>query len=414
VGSNPTDPTKRRSHRCTLPLWARFHPSGSGCANRVSENPPSDTEYRLSDVDRRSFAQYFSDPTTRRGLLAVLSGIARYGVTKPQLLNAPFLVVWNVTNLCNLRCRHCYQGAGLRSPDELSTSQKLGVVEELAASGVVSVAFFGGEPLMATDFCHVAAKVKEEGMHLAVATNGTLISHDMAKKLKALGTDYVEISLDFADAEAEEHDRFRGVCGAFERTMQGIKNCVAEGTYTCIATTVTKLNVHRVPSIIELARRLNVKRFIAFSFIPTGRGTDTVELDLTAEQREELLRQLFIQSHTSGIEVLGTAPQYARVSLECSGDASVAPTHFCLGEASWDLKVLADFIGGCGAGRLCCALQPNGDVSPCVFMPNLKLGNLREEGFMDIWHNNRTLIELRDRSSLHCNCGKCEYVIVTV
>jgi len=191
-------------------------------------------------VDRSSFVEYFSDPTTRRGLLAVVSGIARYGVTKPQLLNAPFLVVWNLTNLCNLRCRHCYQGAGLRSPDELTTSQKLGVVEELARSGVVSVAFSGGEPLMAADLFDVAAKVKEEGMHFAIATNGTLISHDMARRLKALGTDYVEISLDSADAG--EHDQFRGVHGAFERTLQGIKNCVAEGIYTCIATTVTKLN----------------------------------------------------------------------------------------------------------------------------------------------------------------------------
>jgi radical SAM protein with 4Fe4S-binding SPASM domain len=76
------------------------------------------------------------------------------------------------------------------------------------------------------------------------------------------------------------------------------------------------------------------------------------------------------------------------------------------------MKVLADFIGGCGAGRLYCALQPNGDVSPCVFMPNLKLGNLRQERFMDIWHNNRTLIKLRDRSSLHGNCGKCGYKFI--
>jgi MoaA/NifB/PqqE/SkfB family radical SAM enzyme len=85
----------------------------------------------------------------------------------------------------------------LRSPDELATSEKLGVVEEPAAPGVVSIAFSGGEPLMATDFFDVAAKVKEEGMQLAIATNGTLISYDMTRKLKALGTDYVEISLDF-------------------------------------------------------------------------------------------------------------------------------------------------------------------------------------------------------------------------
>jgi MoaA/NifB/PqqE/SkfB family radical SAM enzyme len=169
----------------------------------------------------------------------------------------------------------------LRSPDELSTSQKLRVVEELARSGAVSIAFSGGEPLMATDLFEVAAKVKEEGMHLAIATNGTLISHDIARKLKALGTDYVEISLDSADAG--EHDRFE----AF--TVDSREPCKGSRT---VSRRESKLSVRQVPAIIELARQLKVKRFIAFNFIPTGRDTDAVELDLAAEQREEFLKPL--------------------------------------------------------------------------------------------------------------------------
>jgi radical SAM protein with 4Fe4S-binding SPASM domain len=361
-------------------------------------------------VDRRSFVEYFCEDTTRRGLLAALRGIARYGITKPQLLEAPFLVVWNLTDACNLRCRHCYQRAGLKRPDELTTPEKVRVVEELAEAGVVSIAFSGGEPLMARDFFEVAAKVKQEGMYLAVATNGTLISSDVAKRLKRVGIDYVEISLDFADAAS--HDEFRGVEGAFERTLQGIRNCVAEGIYTCIATTVTKLNLQEVPEIIELAKQLKVKRFIAFNFIPTGRGIEEADLDLTDEEREELLKRLFVANEEGGIEVLSTAPQYARVSLECSRGAKVAPTHFYVGEAAWELKVLAEFIGGCGAGRLYCAVQPNGDISPCVFMPSLKVGNLREQSFMDVWHNDQVLFKLRDRASLEGNCGKCEYKFI--
>lgn len=359
------------------------------------------------DVDRNSFSEYFSRSTNRGGLLTVMRGIARYGVTKPQLLDAPFLVVWNLTDACNLSCRHCYQRAGPKRPDELPTIEKLRVVEELAKVGVVSVAFSGGEPLIAKDFFDVAAKVKEEGMYLAIATNGTLITGDVAKRLRALGTDYVEVSLDFANAK--DHDEFRGVEGAFERTLQGIQNCVAEGIFTCIATTVTKLNLQQVPEIIELAKRLKVRRFIAFNFIPTGRGSDAAELDLTPEQREQLLTRLFHENRAGDIEVLSTAPQYARVSLQSSGGVKVAPTHFYAGEASWDLKLLAEFIGGCGAGRLYCALQPNGDVSPCVFMPNLRVGNLRKESLTDIWHHSQALTRLRDRTFLRDNCGKCEY-----
>jgi len=365
------------------------------------------TGLRVFGVDRESFIEYFSESTTRRGLLAVLRGIARYGIMKPQLLDAPFLIVWNLTDACNLKCKHCYQKAGLQRPDELSTSEKLRVVEELADAGVVSIAFSGGEPLMARDFFEVAQKIKEKGMHLAIATNGTLITKDIAKKLRSLGVDYIEVSLDFPDAE--RHDEFRGVDGAFEKTLQGIRNCVTEGIYTCIATTVTRLNFQDVPEIIDLAKRLNVKRFIAFNFIPSGRGADSFDIDLTPEEREQLLKRLFNENRGGEIEVLSTAPQYARVSLESSGGVNVAPTHFYIGEASWNLKVLAEFIGGCGAGRLYCALQPNGDVSPCVFMPNLTVGNLRETSFMNIWHRSDVLVKLRDRNQLHGNCGLCEY-----
>jgi radical SAM protein with 4Fe4S-binding SPASM domain len=366
-----------------------------------------DVGLNVFGVDRDLFSAYFSQATNLRGLLAVMGGIARYGVTRPQLLDAPFLVVWNLTDACNLRCRHCYQSAGPKRTDELSTDEKLRVVEELARAGVVSIAFSGGEPLMAEDFFDVAAKVKEEGMYLAIATNGTLITRDVAKKLKALGTDYIEVSLD--SARAQDHDDFRGVKGAFEKTISGIQNCVAEGIFTCIATTVTRLNLQQVPEIIEVAKRLKVKRFMAFNFIPTGRGLEAAELDLTPEQREQLLTWLFHENKTGDIEVLSTAPQYARVSLEASGGVDVAPTHFYIGEASWNLKLLAEFIGGCGAGRLYCALQPNGDVSPCVFMPSLRIGNLRENSLIDIWHNSQVLNKLRNRESLQGNCGKCEY-----
>ena len=361
-------------------------------------------------VDKRLFTEYFRENTARTGLLAVLRGIARYGVTKPQLLDAPFLVVWNLTDACNLHCRHCYQKAGVRKPDELTTVEKLRIVEELAKAGVVSIAFSGGEPLMAKDFFEVASKVKEEGMHLAIATNGTLISSDIAKKLKTVGTDYVEVSLDFADAAS--HNDFRGVDHAFERTLQGIRNCVAEGIYTCIATTATRLNLHQIHRIIELAKQLKVKRFIAFNFIPSGRGREEADLDLTAEDREQLLRQLFAANEEGDIEILSTAPQYARVSMEASRGAKVAPTHFYIGEVAGELKVLAEFIGGCGAGRLYCALQPNGDVSPCVFMPDLKVGNLREQSFIDIWRHDQVLVRLRDRTLLQDGCGKCEYKLI--
>ena len=357
--------------------------------------------------EENQFKEYFMDSTVRRGLTSVLRGIAKFGITKPQLLDAPFLVVWNFTNACNLNCKHCYQRAGKQTSDELSTEERLLVVEQMARAGVVAIAFSGGEPLMSSDFYEVASKAKERGMYVALATNGTLITREVAKKLKDVGVGYVEISLD--SATADQHDAFRGIPGSYERTLRGIKNCIDEGIFTCIATTVTQENLHEIPTIIDLAEKLGAKRFMAFNFIPAGRGEDVVDLDLSPEQREDLLKMLFKRNTSGKIQVLSTAPQFARVSLELSGGEIVAPTHMYIGQAYWGLKTLAEFIGGCGAGRLYCALQPNGDVSPCVFMPGLVVGNIRKTPFMDIWHQSEVMMKLRDRSLLKENCKTCQY-----
>jgi len=152
--------------------------------------------------------QYARDPVVRKGIASVLNGIARYGMTKPQLLNAPFLVVWNLTNLCNLRCKHCYQSAGTAAPDELRLEEKIRVVRDLADAGVVAVALSGGEPLIHPHFFPIVAEARKRGMFVAVATNGTMIDEKMAQRLKDSGVGYVEISLD--STHPELHDEFRG------------------------------------------------------------------------------------------------------------------------------------------------------------------------------------------------------------
>lgn len=364
---------------------------------------------RAFGVDYGDLANYIRDPIVRRGLSSVLMGIGKFGITKPQLLNAPFLVVWNFTNACNLRCKHCYQSARARAPDELSLGEKMRLVDELADAGVVSIAFSGGEPLVSPEFFEVARRASEAGMFVALATNGTLITKEVAKELKGAGVGYVEISLDSATPKV--HDEFRGVDGAFERTLRAIAHCAEEGIFTCVATTVTKMNLQEVPRLIDLSKELGAKRFMAFNFIPTGRGQEIIGMDLSPEEREGLLRTLYEKSK-EGIQVLSTAPQYARVCLEASHGLLVSPTHFYIGHAEWNLGVLAEFIGGCGAGRLYCAIQPNGDVTPCVFMPGLVVGNVRERGFLEIWHESEAMGRMRNRELLSGNCGQCPYKFI--
>jgi len=148
-------------------------------------------EARAFGADPGEMRRYFRDPTVRRGVSSVLRGVAGYGVTRPQLLEAPFLVVWNYTGACNLRCLHCYRSAGAEGPEELSAGERLGVVDELADAGVVAVALSGGESLIRPDVYEVIRRVKARGMYAALATNGTLINQDVARRLKDAGVDYV-------------------------------------------------------------------------------------------------------------------------------------------------------------------------------------------------------------------------------
>lgn len=360
-------------------------------------------------VDRNQAREAMRVPYFKKGLVNVLKGIGRYGITRPQRLAAPFLVVWNYTNACNLKCKHCYQRAEKPTPDELSTEKRLEVIDQLDKASVASIAFSGGEPLMRRDLFEVAEYAADKGMYVSVATNGTLLTEHVVEKLKGAGVGYVEISLD--GARRETHDSFRGIAGCFDKTIRGIRNSVEGGLFTCIATVATKRNIYEIPDIVELGKSLGVKRIIVFNFIPTGRGENIVNLDLSPTQREQLLRYLYNELVKGEIEALCTAPQFSRVCLQQSlmnKRDILSPTHFAAMNFHGQTKQLADFLGGCGAGRLYCAIQPNGSVTPCVFMPII-VGDLRKESLQDIWLHSKVMNDLRDREKLKGRCGNCPY-----
>ena len=366
------------------------------------------TMTKIMHVDFEVFKDYAKSPSVRRGLTLVLKGIAKYGVTVPQKMPGPFLIVWNFTNMCNLKCKHCYQKADKPLPDELTLSEKLMVIDQLDKADVAAIAFSGGEPLIHPDFPIIAREAASRGMYVSVASNGTMITRDLAERLKEIGVKYVEISLD--SVNPRKHDGFRGVPGAWEKAVRGIKSCVEAGLVTGVATTITKMNYHEIEDIVDFSEELGVNRVVFFNFIPVGRGIDITKWDLTCDEREEALKTIYKLAMSKKMEVLSTAPQLARVALQESSGKVVAPTHFSIG-ADPGLVALAEFIGGCGAGRIYAAIEPNGDVTPCVFMP-IKVGNLREESFKDIWASSPLLIQLRDRDSLEDPCGKCQYKYV--
>jgi len=355
------------------------------------------------DVKRDEIIENFRDPMWRKGLSSVLEGIARYGPEKPFTAYAPFLVVWNFTNACNLRCKHCYQNASKPIPDELSTSDALKAVDKMADAGVAYIAISGGEPLMRGDFFEVAEKIRDNEIALSLATNGTLLTKENVRRLAELNCIYIQVSLD--GATPQTHNSFRGR-DSFERAIKGIKNAVEHGLSVGIATTVTKHNLNEIFEIIELAERLGVDIFMHYNFIPTGRGREIAELDLSPYEREVLLKMLASQISRRRVSLLSTAPQY---SIICSQFSAVNLTHFdVFGQKNSNLSFLSEFVGGCGAGRLYCALQPNGEITPCVFIP-LSVGNINRDDFLEIWHNSPVFQKIRDRKSF-TGCGSCKYV----
>lgn len=360
-------------------------------------------------VDSNALKEKFSHPSWRKGLANVLTGIARFNVQRPFISGAPFLVVWDITYACNLKCKHCYASAGKSLDDELTTEEAKQVIDKLDRVCVPIIAFSGGEPLVRKDIFELTNYAGNKGIYVAVATNATLITKEKAKMMKESGIRFVQISLDGANSET--HDSFRGINGVYDKTIQGIKNCVDEGFFVNIAATATKYNYKEIPKIIDLCENLDVNWFMLYNFIPTGRGEFIVENDLTPFEREELLNELWIKLKNGGtVNVLSTAPQFARVALESEigKNEKIVPTHFANPSLSQKLVNLAEFIGGCGCGRFYCAIRPNGNIEPCVFFP-LTIGNIKDDDFEKLWINNPILKELRNKDILQGYCSKCEY-----
>ncbi|RLI45831.1 radical SAM/SPASM domain-containing protein [Candidatus Bathyarchaeota archaeon] len=407
--------------------------------NRRVANPLFEVGGRIMRINKRFMRRMFFEQeygeAWMKGFALMMRGIEKYGIRIPFTPAGPFEIVWNITYSCNLKCKHCYEDAGVRRP-ELTTEQAFEVIDilsEIAGFGLPALSFSGGEPLLRRDFFEIAAYASKKIPYLSVATNGTLLTKRNVRKLKDVGIDYVEISLDGASREV--HESFRGVPGCFEKTMEGILNCQNENLDLCLATTAHKQNLDEIPKIMDLTEQLGA-RFISFNYIPTGRAKEHIELDLDPYERFSLLKNmgrkivdLYIkareeeqQNGRTKIKVdrfFSTCPQFASVVkrlAEERGHNFTVSAHYA---AKKGVENVANFLGGCGAGRLYVGLEPNGDIKPCVFFPTNKdtvLGNILEDDFEHIWDTNKLLWELRSREKLKnyeingktVGCGVCK------
>ncbi len=296
------------------------------------------------------------------------------------------IVSWNVTNACNMYCAHCYRDAGCKAEDELSTVDAKKLLTEIKRAGFQIMIFSGGEPLMRPDILELVKFADGLGLFPVFGTNGTLITPQMAKDLKAAGARAMGISLDSLDAA--KHDKFRSFPGGWQGAVDGMKNCKAAGLPFQIHTTVMDWNAPELEDMIDFAVEIGARAHHFFFLVPTGRAATIEEESLRAEQYEDVLTRIMKKQQTVPIELKPTcAPQFLRIAAE--------------------LGMKSRFHRGCLAGLSYCIISPKGKVQPCAYLKEY-LGDVRDTPFDEIWKNNAVLQKLRTMK-YDGGCGACKY-----
>jgi radical SAM protein with 4Fe4S-binding SPASM domain len=356
------------------------------------------------------------------------------------------LIFWEVTKGCNLRCIHCRASATeLSSPSDLSTRTALGIIDQIAATANPILVLSGGEPLYRSDIFQLARYATDKGLRVALATNGTLVTKEVARMIVDSGVKRVSISLDGADSLT--HDTFRGIPGAFDAAVYGLRNLKALGMSVQINMTIARHNAKQLPQVLDLAKSLGADALHTFLLVPVGCGVDIAAEQMVApEEYERMLNWFYDQSLEGGIELKATcAPHYFRVvrqrrvaerhSAEAAAQAKAArkvasdpsaigPADMVMPGSTGILLQPAAHPGnghpgghphdmnamtkGCLAGTGVCFISHEGEVYPCGYLPVIA-GDLRKQSFSDIWENAEVFRQLRETDNLKGKCGCCEF-----
>lgn len=304
------------------------------------------------------------------------------------------IALWNITNRCNLDCKYCYQNAGTFR-EELSLERSLDLVDEFKEIGVWAISFGGGEPLLRKDnLYHITKKASKKGMLCAIMTNGTLLTKETVEELKQNGISRASISLDSTNRNI--HDSYRGRNGYWETTMKGVMNCLEGGLMTKISATIGQRNFSDIEKIIAFGNSLGLGEIEFTTLLPVGRGKDMIKEFLSENQVGEMLK-LACQYSGSG----------AKITMATNPEFTPCLKKYVVRNGSKVPYKLKDDIG-CMAGIGWFAIQPEGYVTPCVLIPNLVIGDVRKDSFVNIWKKSSFLQTLRNRDNLNGKCGSCE------
>jgi 12,18-didecarboxysiroheme deacetylase len=295
------------------------------------------------------------------------------------------VVVWNVTRRCNLKCVHCYAHAdGTFGSNELSHVQGKKLLDDLARFGVPVVLFSGGEPLVRKDLPDLAAYAVKKGMRAVISTNGTLITREMARKLKEIGLSYVGISLDGME---KINDRFRGVKGAFKSAREGIEHCQAAGIKVGLRFTINKFNADEVPRIFDLLEEMDIPRACFYHLVYAGRGSALVNDDSSHAETRKVLD--FIMQRTAELHAKGSPKEILTVDNHADGPYVYLRLLKENPKRAAEVLELLKMNEGNNSGRGIGCVSWDGEVYADQFWRHYSFGNVTKRPFSEIWTDTR-------------------------
>lgn len=320
------------------------------------------------------------------------------GATGMGCIGFPAHPAWEVTAACNLTCVHCHAAGGRPAKDELSTDEAKQFIDQLArAKEFRMLVYTGGEPLVRPDLFELLHYSKKAGFWNVIATNGTLITDDVAFRLRDAGVVGLAVSLDAANKEV--HNRIRANPTAFDRAMRGIRAIKKAGMLLQVNTTAMEYNVEGLKELIARVDELNASIMLMYQLVTVGRGEDIQGAALDIRQNERLLKFLAQeQNHVTTVVEPVAGPQYwASLLKEKKCDHGIR------------MKLAQKVFHGCAAARGFVYIKANGDVWPCPFV-EVSGGNVRERDFVSIYRNSEVFQALRNREqTLKGKCGECKF-----
>lgn len=339
-----------------------------------------------------------------------VDGVEQHDILEPRLQ----VLAWEITRNCNLYCAHCRASAD-KGPwgGELSTGECYRIVDEILEVGKPILILSGGEPLAREDVFDIGKYAVSRGLRVVMGSNGTLVTEEIAHKLKEVPISRLAISIDFPSSKMQ--DDFRGREGAFEEAIKGIGNALDAGIDIQINSTITQLNVDYLEQLLSLTRQVGATAFHPFLLVPTGRGKNLEPVELSPQQYEETLNWIYDKQVELGDSMFfkpTDAPHYMRIMKQREAqnrrDGLPVPEKPASSGHPSGHPSMQSITRGCLAGIGFGFISHRGIVQGCGYL-DVPAGNLREKSFQDIWTNSGLFCDIRNLANIKGKCGRCEY-----